>query len=317
MASDALDVVVSGGFSADEMMLITAAAPDATVEFVAVGDPLETRIATADCVAGHVSAEALMKAPKLRWVHSWAAGPDSALHPQMIASPVILTSSKGNGAIPLAEQAILLMMLLNRDGVRWLQAQQNHSWDRFTHGELAGLTCGIVGLGNSGIDLARKAKAFHMHVIGVRRQVDLPAPFVDEVLPLERLHDLLAASDFVVVTAPRTNETAGMFGEPEFQAMRREAYFVCISRGGIADDSALLRALNEGWIAGAGLDAHGKEPLPADSPFWTSPHTIITPHNGATTPGTRRRGVEIFAENLRRFQAGEPLLNIVDKAAGY
>jgi phosphoglycerate dehydrogenase-like enzyme len=140
---------------------------------------------------------------------------------------------------------------------------------------------------------------------------------VDEVFPLERLHELLAQSDFVVMTAPRTPESTGMLGEAEFRSMRPTAFYVCFSRGGIADDAALLRALHEGWIAGAGLDAHSEEPLPPDSPFWTAPNTIITPHNGATTPMTRQRGVDIFVENLRHYLAGEPLRNVVDKQAGY
>jgi len=120
-----------------------------------------------------------------------------------------------------------------------------------------------------------------------------------------------------VVTAPRTPETTGMLGEAEFRAMKRTAYYICFSRGGIADDDALLRALNEGWIAGAGLDAHSVEPLPADSPFWSAPNTLVTPHNGASTPFTRQRGIDIFAENLRRYTAGEPLINLVDKSVGY
>ena len=121
----------------------------------------------------------------------------------------------------------------------------------------------------------------------------------------------------MVVTAPATTETTGIFDEAAFRAMKPTAYWICISRGGIANDDALLKALQEGWIAGAGLDAHGVEPLPADSPFWTLPNVIITPHNGATTFGTAQRSVEIFAANLKRFVAGEPLGNIVNKTAGY
>ncbi|MGW5365577.1 D-2-hydroxyacid dehydrogenase [Actinopolymorpha pittospori] len=315
--TERVNVLVCGSFSEEERARITAVASDATLEFLDTDKDVEGRVATADGVAGHVSPEALAKAERLRWVHSWAAGPDRDLYPEMLASPVTLTSSKGNGGIPLAEQAMLLMMMLNRNAMRWIDAQRDNRWERFTHPELADLTCGIIGLGYSGADLAKKAKAFHMNVLGTRRQVDQPVPCVDQLYRREELPALLEASDFVVVTAPRTPETIGMLGEAEFRAMKPTAYYVNISRGGIADDAALLRALQEGWIAGAGIDAHGVEPLPSDSPFWTAPNTIITPHNGATTPGTRRRGIEIFAENLRRFQAGEPMLNIVDKQAGY
>jgi phosphoglycerate dehydrogenase-like enzyme len=131
------------------------------------------------------------------------------------------------------------------------------------------------------------------------------------------LQTFLGECDFVVVTTPRTPETVGMFDRAAFAAMKSSAYFICVSRGGIAADDALHCALLQGQIAGAGLDAHGVEPLPPDSPFWTLPNVIITPHNGATTEKTAQRGRDIVAENLRRFVHGEPLLNVVDKVAGY
>jgi phosphoglycerate dehydrogenase-like enzyme len=155
-----------------------------------------------------------------------------------------------------------------------------------------------------------------MRVIGIRRNAR-PTPHVDEIFPREKLKDFLGQSDFVVVTAPRTPETVGMMAEEEFRTMKPSAYYICFSRGGVADDTALLRALHEGWIAGAGLDAHGVEPLPPDSPFWTSPNTIITPHNGAATRATRQRGVDIFVDNLKRYVSHQPLSNVVDKKVGY
>ncbi|HEY3556054.1 MAG TPA: D-2-hydroxyacid dehydrogenase [Kribbella sp.] len=267
-----------------------------------------------EAVIGHVPPEVLAKAPRLRWVHSPAAGVDSDLTPQMLASPVVLTSSAGNGGISLAEHAMLLMLMLNRDVPRWMQAQAEHRWDHYRHGELAGRTVGIYGLGHSGLDLALKAKAFHLRVLGLRRRPEQPSPNIDVLCDLDQL---LAESDFVVVTAPRTPSTTGVFDRDAFARMKPSAYFVCISRGGIADDEALLAALRSGQIAGAGLDAHGVEPLPPDSPFWSLPNVIVTPHNGATSDGTLRRSAEIVAGNIRRFVTGEPLHNVVDKAAGY
>ncbi|ADB33644.1 D-isomer specific 2-hydroxyacid dehydrogenase NAD-binding protein [Kribbella flavida DSM 17836] len=270
-----------------------------------------------EAVIGRVPAEVLTRAPKLRWVHSPAAGVDADLSPQMLASDVVLTSSAGNGAIPLAEHAMLLLLMLNRDVPRWMRAQAEHRWDRFTHGELAGQTLGIYGLGNAGMDLARKAQAFHLRVVGVRRRPELPSPYVDQVYGEDGLDALLAESDFVVVTAPSTPATSGRFGRDAFARMKPTAYFVCISRGGIADDGALLAALRDGQIAGAGLDAHGVEPLPPNSPFWDLPNVIVTPHNGATSTATARRGEQIVGQNLRRFRSGQELLNVVDKSAGY
>lgn len=319
MADDATRAVptvfVEGVDDADRRARIRAVG-GVRVEFFDDRRELERRIAEADAVAGSIGPGALARAARLRWVQSWRAGPDEALFPEMIASDVILTSCAGNGAIPLAEHAMWLMLTLNRDALRWVRAQEVGRWERHTHGELNGLTLGIIGLGHSGLDLAQKAKAFHMHVLGMRRS-DRSAAHVDEVLATDRLHELLGRSDFVVVTAPLTAQTRGMLGEAEFRAMKPTAFFIVFSRGGIADDAALLRAVNEGWIAGAGLDDFGTEPLPADSPFWTARNTICTPHNGATTEATLDRGVDIFVDNLGRFARGEELINVVNKAAGY
>ncbi|MFI5693952.1 D-2-hydroxyacid dehydrogenase [Kribbella sp. NPDC051586] len=290
------------------------AAGDVAVRFVDSLDDAAEFFGELEAVVGHVSPEVLAKTPKLRWVHSPSAGVDSDLTPEMRASPVVLTSSAGNGGIPLAEHSILLMLMLSRDVPRWMRAQAEHRWDHYRHGELAGRTVGIYGLGNSGIDLAQKAKAFHMRTLGVRRRPDQPSPYVDELCDLDQL---LAESDFVVVTVPRTPTTAGVFDRDAFARMKSSAYFICISRGGIADDDALLEALRSGQIAGAGLDAHGVEPLPPESPFWSLPNVIVTPHNGATSDGNLRRSQEIVADNIHRFVDDKPLHNVVDKVHGY
>ena len=290
------------------------AAAGTQVRFVDSLDDAADVFGEMEAVVGHVSPDVLAKAPKLRWVHSPSAGVDSDLTPEMRSSPVVLTSSAGNGGIPLAEHSMLLMLMLSRDVPRWMRAQAEHRWDHYRHAELAGRTVGIYGLGNSGIDLAQKAKAFHMRTLGVRRRPDQPSPYVDELCDLDRL---LTESDFVVVTVPRTPATAGVFDRDAFARMKPSAYFICISRGGIADDDALLDALRTGQIAGAGLDAHGVEPLPPESPFWSLPNVVVTPHNGATSDGNLRRSREIVADNIRRFVAGDPLHNVVDKIHGY
>ena len=290
-----LTVFLTGEIDDARMAELGRLAPAATLRYFAKQAEMEQEVAAADVVAGFLSPEALGRAARLQWIHSWAAGPNAQIFPEMLDNPVVLTCSKGNGAIPLAEHAMMLMLMLNRNALRWLEGQRQRRWDSFMHGELNGLTCGIIGLGYSGVDLAGKAKAFHMNVIGLRREGPKP-PHVDRLYARDELDAFLAASDFVVVTAPKTPETEGMLGEAQFRAMKKTAYYICFSRGGIADDAALLRALQEGWIAGAGLDAHGIEPLPADSPFWEAPNTIVTPHNGATTRPTKDRGYQIFAE---------------------
>jgi phosphoglycerate dehydrogenase-like enzyme len=315
-ATDRISVLITGSDIGPEKLAEEARAisPRLDVAVLPGRDALPELAAGAEVIAGSLPSSLLPRAPRLKWLHSWAAGVD--VTPEIRASDVTFTSSKGNGAVPLAEHVILLMLMLARQTPAIMQAQQEHRWAKTVHGELTGQTLGIIGLGNSGSDLARKAKAFHMRVIGVRR-TPTPNPDVDEQFPLSRLHDFLARCDWVAMTAPITPETNHMMGEAEFRAMKPTACYICISRGGTADPDALYRALTEGWIAGAGLDAHETEPLPAESPFWDAPNTIVTPHYGATTRLTYRRGADIFLDNLRRYVGGEPLVNVVDRDAGY
>jgi phosphoglycerate dehydrogenase-like enzyme len=313
---DRLTIVIAGRARPTLPEEIRAIAPGAEVRLVEEGQ-LDGNVADADVIASaRLTPSALASAGQLKWVQSWAAGPNEILTDAMRAHPVPLTSARGNGAIPLAEHAIMLMLMLDRDAPRMMAAQGQHRWVRFSHGELNGRTCGILGTGHSGTDLALKAKAFHMTALGYRRQ-DRPAENFDRIYTGDGLHEFLGASDFVVVTAALTDETRGLLGEAEFRAMKPTAYYVNFSRGAIADTAALIRALEEGWIAGAGLDAHETEPLPPESPFWSMPNVIVTPHAGAGSPGTADRGNDIFLENLRRFLAGEPMINLVDKTVGY
>jgi phosphoglycerate dehydrogenase-like enzyme len=317
VASSPIVLVHGGDVRAEDHPRIRAAAPAAEVRFAGSQGELEAQVGEAEVLAGAIGPAALARAARLRWLHSWIAGVDGLLFPELIASPVTVTNVRGNGAVPLAEHAIWLMLTLNRRALRWVDNQRARRWERyFDAGELQGLTCGIVGLGLAGQDLALKCKAFHMRVLGVRRR-PAPTPNVDEVFGPERLREMLPRCDFVVVAAPRTPETRGMLGEAELRLMKPTAHYVCFSRGGIADDAALLRALEEGWIAGAGLDAHAEEPLRPDSPFWGLPNVVITPHNAASSRAVRARGIDIFVENLRRYVAGQPLLNVVDKRLGY
>lgn len=322
-AAQGLNVLVGIALTPQELDVIRAAAPGAAVRYF--GDQaqaaFEGAIEDAEVIvlAGDgnaVSPSALARATHLRWIHSWAATPYKLLYREMIDSHVVVTSSVGSGAIGMAEHALMLMLILNSGALHWVRAQAEHRWERRPHPELNGLTCGIIGLGHTGQDLAAKLRAFHMRVLGIRRTPG-PTPNVDEIFTRERLREFLSLSDFVVVTAPLTVETANMLDEPEFKAMKPTAYYICSSRGGIANETALLRALNEGWIAGAGLDAFSEEVLPPGSPFWEAANTIVTPHIGAFTPRRRRASLDMFVANLRRYIAGEPLANVVDKQVGY
>ncbi|MBB2899260.1 phosphoglycerate dehydrogenase-like enzyme [Kineococcus radiotolerans] len=307
-------VLVTGPVSAAERSQLTAAAPGLRLTFQDRPGSDPAALAATDGLVGSPTLEDLSSAPRLRWVHSWAAGVDGVLvggrlpHP-FASGQVLLTSAKGNGAVPLAEHVVLLLLVLSRDFPRWQRAQSLRRWDRYEHGELFGSRVGIIGAGRAGREVELRARAFGMTVVGLRRHHTRA-----------ELEDLLATSDALVVTAPATAETVGMLGEAEFARCARRPYYVCVSRGGVADDDALLRALRSGQLAGAGLDAHAVEPLPPDSPFWAEPNVVITPHNAATTAATRRRGLEILEHNLAAFAAGGPpgdFRGVVDADGGY
>lgn len=299
---------------------VRAAHPDVVV---ATADDAEA-LRSATVATGRLTDAEVAAMPHLAWVHSWAAGVESDVGPALrrratgpddrpdAPGEVTVTSSAGNGAIPLAEQALMLMLMLGRQAPRWGEAQRAHRWERFTHDELHGRTVGIYGYGNVGRELAVRARAFGMRVVGLRRRPAEPGDPVDRMLPPEAVDELAAVSDFLVVAAPLTDQTAGAIGLRTLRALGPEGHLVVVSRGGIAREADLVTAVRDGVIAGAGLDAHATEPLPADSPVWDLPRTVVTPHNGATTAATADRGTAIFLDNLDRWLARRPLRNVVD-----
>ncbi len=312
-AGEARLIGVVGAARADLEAVQEAAGPGAAVLLDEHADP--SRIAA---LVGASPSEDLARFPALRWVHSTAAGVDGWLRPGVLPEQVTLTSAAGNGAIPLAEHALMLMLMLSRDAPRWARAQQRHEWERRTHGELAGARLGIIGYGNSGEDLARKALACHMQVSALRRKGSAAHDGEVRILHGEAgLRELLRTSDMLIVTAPLTAGTAGMIGAEQIALLPQGACVVVISRGGIVDETALVDALRSGHLGGAGIDAHAVEPLPADSPLWDAPGAIVTPHNAATTDGTAARGRAIMLENVGRWVRGEELRNVVDREAGY
>ena len=308
---------------------VQAAAPDWDVIYLErqreldFEDEAERTRLTAEVISGieivasfDLGLDALRCADRMKWLHIWSAGIDHLLYPEIIEHPVTITSAKGSGGIPMAEFAMFMMLMWTKHGPHYLGAQRESRWDIKNNFELNGSTVGIIGLGNSGADLARKSKAFHMRVLGLRRS-DTPCPGVDEMYTHDHIQIFLEQCDFVVVTTPVTDETRGLLGEAEFKAMKSTAIFIVTSRGGVADDDALLKALNEGWIAGASLDAHATEPLPEDSPFWTATNTIVTPHSAAGGQHGVERMRQQFLDNLVRYQRGEPLIGVVNKELGY
>lgn len=310
---------------AEPLAALARRVPRANILSPATRAEADERLAEADVVLGFAVRPAnFSRADRLRWIHSSAAGVGDMLFPELIASDVVVTNSSGLHADSMAEHTLAVLLAFSRQLDLARDAQRERSWrqDALWTGargfeDLAGTTLGLVGFGRVGEAIARRARALGLTVLAVRRRpADDPSPAHAQWGP-ERLHELLARSDWVVLAAPHTAETRGLIGAPELARMRRGARLVNLGRGALVDEPALLAALRAGTIAGAALDVFADEPLAPDSPWWDAPNTIVTPHVSGLAPRYWDRMLEQFECNLVRFIAGEPLENVVDKRAGY
>ncbi|HEU5366890.1 MAG TPA: D-2-hydroxyacid dehydrogenase [Ktedonobacterales bacterium] len=326
--SDAPLVLTNFRFNPPDLEKIREAAGKGQVIFTPDRDEFDRMLARAEVVcAFQVPEDILERAPHLRWYQFPGAGVDNLQRTGLLSatSPVVVTSVAGIHAIPISEYVFASMLMFAHHFPEMVLAQQRHDWaigrrwNALRGAELAGKTLGVIGLGGIGRRIAQLGRAFGMHVLGLRRSAGSSAsdPDVDELYPSNRLRDLLGACDYVVLAVPLTAETERLIGEHELLAMRPNAYLVNISRGRVIDEQALIRALESGWIAGAGLDVTVEEPLPQDNPLWDMPNVILTPHMSGLTDQYSARLTEIFAENLHRYRAGQPLLHIVDPTLGY
>jgi len=262
----------------------------------------------------------LAAARRLRWVQAGVAGVERMLAIGLRERDVVLTNARGAHGVPIAE-FVLSMMLTFATGLHLLvRAQLERRWAFETvvgsKFELEGQRLCVLGAGDIGSTLCRKAASLGMHVTAVRRGI-ASLPHAHETRTWTELLDLLPSADHVALCLPHTSETEGIVGERELRAMRSTAYIYNVGRGGAIDPSALLLALREGWIAGAGLDVTSPEPLPEDSPLWSMPNVLLGQHTSGSSPLNADRITAIFMENLGRYLRGEPLTNVVDKARGY
>jgi phosphoglycerate dehydrogenase-like enzyme len=264
-------------------------------------------------------------ATRLRWIQSPAVGVGSLMFGELLQSPVVITSARGIRARSIAEHVLGVTIALARRLPVAMRAQIAHRWaqDELDGADvdvrtLHGQRMGIVGLGSIGMELVKIAAPFGFRISAIRRRATEPAPpGVERVWPPDRLTDLLAASDVVVLAAPHTPETRHLIGRRELERIKRGALLVNIARGKLLDDEAVIEALRDGRLAGAALDVFTQEPLAASSPYWDLPNVIVTPHTSGALRDYWTPLVALFSENLRRFEHGQPLLNVVDKAAGY
>jgi phosphoglycerate dehydrogenase-like enzyme len=304
----------------EQLSSLGAAAPGLDLVTAASGEEALAKIRDADGVYAFLSPELLRAAGRLRWVQVGSAGVESYLFPELIESDVILTNAKGIYGTQLAEHTLAFILAFNRNFHLLARRQQQEVWesrDNLVPHELRGETVLVVGLGGTGYDVAWRCHALGMRVIAVTRTFRPFPDFIEKAAGMERLHDYLPKADYVALCCALTHETRGLFGAAELRAMKRTAYITNVTRGGVIVTDDLVRALREGEIAGAGLDVTDPEPLPKGHPLWQMENVILTPHSSGHSPHADRRMLELLAENLRRFERGEPLLNVVDKRAGF
>lgn len=286
------------------------------VEVADDGDILQL-VKDAEVLLGTFNKEILSASEELKWIHLPSAGVDRFLFPELVNSDIFLTNSSGIHRTPISEMAIAMMLMLTKRLNRFMHFQQEKRWARVTPDELAGKKVGILGLGNIGMETARKAKCLETEVLALKK-TRIPRPsYVDKIFTSEDLDILLQNSDFLIVTLPLTEETRHLIDEEELKKMKNEGYLINLSRGSVVNNDSLLKALKGKWIAGAALDVFENEPLPKESEFWELENVIITPHISGGSPHYMDRVTEVFLENLNRYLEDKSLINKVDKKLGY
>lgn len=333
-----MKLVIHPAIDADRLAKVVEAGEDMTVVNAATDADALAAVADAEAFFGKITPALLAAASRLKWVQAPTASLEHYVFPELVAHPCQLTNMRGLFSDVIADQVFGYMLCFTRNLHTYLRNQQDARWApvggeeervQFTMGPahvsaidrahrcLADLTLGIVGLGNIGVEIAKRGQAFSMHMLAID-PVQTKAPKgVAAVWPPGRLPVLLAASDFVVIAAPHTPQTYKMFRRAQLQLMKPTAHLINIGRGAIVDLADLTAALQAKEIAGAGLDVYETEPLPADHPLWKMPNVILTPHVAGYSPRIAERHLGVLLENVRRFRHLEKLLNVVDKAAWF
>lgn len=314
---------LAGDLSEDQLAELSEVAPNVRIVSGLDEEERLARAAEFDGADAHLlTDEFLAAATRLRWVQAWSAGVDRYMKlPGLVENDrIVFTNMRGVHGPAIAEHAFAMLLSLTRDLGAFRDAQKKSVWDRAASDRmttLAGRTMLVVGMGGIGTEIARRAHGFDMRVLGIVRTKREPPPFVDELGTSEDLDRLLGQADVVAVALPLTEETRGLFDARRFARFKEGSRLLNVGRGAIVDTKALLAALESGRLAGAGLDVTDPEPLPEDHPLWARDDVVITPHVSARAELTRERRWELLRENLRRFSAGEELLNVVDKRLGY
>ena len=297
--------------------------PEVVFQHCGERNGLAAALGAAEIYMGWLTREEFLGAAHLRWVQSPSTGIDSFLAiPEIARSEILLTSARGTHAAVLAEHTFALLLAFTRGLPRFLDEQRAHEWTnrkwRPSLVELTGSTMGIVGFGTVGRAIARRAQAFDLRIVATDALPGDKPDYVTWLRDAGGLGDLLRVSDYIVVTVPLTQDTRNLLSEAELSLVKPTAILIGISRGGIIDEGALVRALNAGRLAGAALDVVSDEPLESESVLWDTPNLLITPHVAGGTQYETEHILAIFRKNLSRYLAGElPLVNQIDKRRGF
>ena len=340
-AAIALTPILSARYRSEHLDRIRQAAPGARLVSVSLEGLADAPLADVEVLLrGPLPAamfdRLIARCPELTWVHSATAGVERVLTPAARSRALIITNARGVFSRPIAEYVLMMVLAISRRLPQLLELQRERTWQPLESVEMRDLTIGVIGLGSIGRAVAALASGFGCRVLAVRRQVDRgldassPTPFpedddetppirlnVDAVYEPDRMAEVLAQSDFVVLGLPLTADTEDLFDEQMFAHCKPGSWLINVARGRLINERALLRALRDGPLGGAVLDAFRDEPLPTGSPLYDVPNLIVTPHTAWSSGRVLDRSIELFCDNLRRYQAGLPMRNVVDPGVGY
>ncbi len=315
-------ILIQGAASAEEVPGIAALAATAELRFTMTAEALRAALPGAEVLLGWDFAaggleEAWENAGDLRWIHWCGAGVNAVLFPGLAQGDVILTNARGVFDRAMAEYTLGQILAFAKRFPENYALQARGEWRHRMSERIEGARVLVVGVGSIGREIARLLRAVGMVVEGVGRTAREGDGDFDRIHGRDDLLECLGGADYVVLITPLTAGTAGMFGPAQFAAMKPSARFINLARGQLVDEAALIAALDEGVIAGAALDVFETEPLPADSPFWGQGNVVVSPHNSGDFFGYEEALADLFLDNFRRYRAGEPLRNLVDKGLGF
>lgn len=299
--------------------------PEIEVVYLPDYDGMAREIPDTDVLIGwSIKPEQFAEARKLKWIHSPAAAVHQLMFPELVESNVIVTNSGGVHGAVVAEHALAMLLALAKRLPQAMRYQEKKKWaqeilwgEQPRPREISGATVVVIGMGSIGREFTVRAKALGMRVLAVRENPEKGPGGADAVYGTPQLDEVLRQADYVLLCTPVTASTTGLMNRARLARMRPDSYLINVGRGPLVDEAALLDALRSGRIAGAGLDVFNEEPLPPESPFWDLENVLITPHTAAVTERLWERHYQLICENLRRFQEGKTLLNLIDKRRGY